>query len=158
MFQATIKLAPSKKGPSTHTGFKGRVISKGESFTTTSPEEAAYYEAQSGFSVVMKKGRLRSRPKEEEPEEPVADESEESDESDDDAADDDESDGDEEEREPEVKGAYEKRDLKKMTKEALLELIKNDRDLPLKVRDVPKNAGKREIIDMILEAQAGNDD
>lgn len=151
-FQATIKLGPSKRGPLTHTGFKGRVMTKGEDFTTTNPEEAAYYEAQPGFSVEYKKGSKR-KPKEEAPEEPVEEpvkahaEEESSD----------EDEGEDDEESPEVKGAYEKRDLKKMSKEALLELIKNDRDLPLKVRDVPRDAGKKEIIDMILEAQSGED-
>jgi hypothetical protein len=140
-FQATIKLGPSKKGPLTHTGFKGRVLKKGESFTTTNPEEASYYEAQPGFSVTLKKGKLRSKPQEEEP-------VERDEETSDDGA-------EEEERPSEVTGGYERADLKKMSKQALLDLIKGDKQLPLKKRDVPAEAGKKEIIDMILDAQKG---
>lgn len=154
-FQATIKLNQSKKGPLTHTGFKGRVINKGTSFTTTNPEEAAYYEAQPGFSVDYKKGK-RAKPKEEEPEEPVErDESDADEESNGDEGEEDE--GEESDARPTaVSGRYERADLKRMSKQALLELIKDDKKLPLKKRDA-KDAGKKEIIDMILDAQGGND-
>lgn len=144
-FQATIKLGPSKKGPLTHTGFQGRVLKKGESFTTTNPQEASYYEAQPGFSVALKKGKLRSKPQEEEVEEPVERDEESSD----------EDEAEEDERPSEVTGGYERADLKKMSKKALLDLIKGDKQLPLKKRDVPAEAGKKEIIDMILDAQKG---
>lgn len=149
-FQATIKLGPSKRGPLTHTGFGGRVMSKGESVTTTNPAEASYYEAQPGFSVTVKKGKLRAKPKEEEPE-PV--------EVDDSSDDESESEGEDEDARPAaVAGGYERADLKKMSKKALLALIKEDKQLPLKKRDVPEDAGKKEIIDMILDAQAGKED
>lgn len=148
-FQANIKLGPSKKGPLTHTGFKGRQLKKGASFTTTNPEEAAYYAAQPAFSVTVVKGKLFAKPKEElevvEPDEVETDS-------------DDDSDDDEEDPEGEVKGGYERADLKKMSRDDLLALIKSDDDLPLRVRDLPKKAGKREIIDAILEAQTGTDD
>lgn len=147
-FQATIKLGPTKKGPLTHTGYKGRVMKKGESVTTTDPVEASYYEAQPGFSVVVKKGKLHRKPKDEELEETV--------EHDDESSSDDEGE-EEDERPSEVTGGYEKADLKKMSKSALLDLIKEDKKLPLKKRDVPKDAGKKEIIDLILEAQSGGD-
>jgi hypothetical protein len=148
-FQATIKLGPSKKGPLTHTGFQGRVMKKGESFTTTNPEEASYYEAQPGFSVTLKKGKLHSKPKEE-PEEPV--------EHDEESGSGDEDEGEEDVRPSEVTGGYERADLKKMSKKALLDLIKGDKELPLKKRDVPTEAGKKEIIDLILDAQKGGGD
>jgi hypothetical protein len=149
-FQAKIKLGLVKSGPLTHTGFKGRVIKKGESFTTTSQEEATYYRAQPGFSVTVTKGKLPAptapdvEPEDDAPEEDeVVDEEGEH----------------EEEREAEVKGGYERADLKKMSRDDLLLLIKNDDDLPLKLKEVPKKAGKKEIINLILDAQkAGGGD
>jgi hypothetical protein len=145
MFQAKITLQRQKKGPLTHTGFKGRSMAKGDSFTTTNPEEAAYYRAQPGFAVTVTKGKLPT-PKAAEPEEvdlPEADDAEEE---------------DEEEPEAEVKGTYERVDLKKMSRDDLLLLIKDDQELPLKLKDVPKKASKREIIDLILGAQAPDED
>lgn len=143
-FQAKIKLGLVKNAPLTHTGLKGRVIKKGESFTTTSREEAVYYRAQPGFVVTVLKGKL---PVVEAPEEPEPEE-----------LDEDDSDEDEDsERKPKVSGAYERADLKKMSRDDLRALIKDDDDLPLTLRDVPKKAGKRELIGLILDAQAGGD-
>ena len=147
-FQAKIKLGLVKSGPLTHVGFKGRTIKKGESFTTISTEEAVYYRAQPGFSVTVIKGKL---PVQGAPEvEPDAVEVEEEDSDDEDE--------EEEKRDDEVKGGYERGDLKKMSRDDLLALIKSDEDLSLKPRDVPKKASKREIIDLILGAQGGDDD
>lgn len=143
-FQAKIKLGLVKNAPLTHTGLKGRVIKKGESFTTTSKEEALYYRAQPGFVVSVIKGKLSSvieAPEEPEPEELDEDEAD-----------------DEDERKPKVSGAYEKTDLKKMSRDDLRALIKDDDDLPLTLRDVPKKAGKKEIINLILDAQTGDDE
>lgn len=146
-FQAKIKLGQVKAGPLTHTGFKGRVTKKGESFTTTSAEEATYYRAQPGFVVTVTKGKLVT-PKPEELVEP-----------DEGSTDDEEATDDEEEARPtEVKGVYERADLKKMSRDDLLLLIRNDDDVPLKLRDVPKKAGKKEIITLILDAQKAADD
>lgn len=144
-FQAKIKLGLVKSGPLTHTGFKGRTIKKGESFTTISTEEAVYYRAQPGFSVTVIKGKL-----------PVKSASKvEPDEVDEEEIDDDE---EEEKRDEEVKGGYERADLKKMSRDDLLALIKTDEDLPLTLREVPKKTSKSEIIDLILDAQKGEDD
>jgi hypothetical protein len=143
-FQAKIKLGALKSAPLTHTGFKGRAIKKGESFTTTNPEEALYYRAQPGYSVTVLKGKL---PVSSAPEaEPDDVEEESSDE------------GDDKKRDDEVKGTYERADLKKMSREDLIALVKTDDDLPLTLRDVPKKASKREIIDLILGAQTGDED
>lgn len=142
-FQAKIKLGLMKNAPLTHTGIKGRVIKKGDSFTTTSKEEAVYYRAQPGFVVTVLKGKL---PIVEAPEEPELE--------DDDVEDED----DEDDRKPKVSGAYERADLKKMSRDDLRALIKDDDDLPLKPRDIPKKAGKKEIINLILDAQAGSGD
>jgi len=147
-FQAKIKLGLMKNAPLTHTGLKGRVIKKGDSFTTTSREEALYYRAQPGFVVTVLKGKL---PVVEAPEEPELEELDE------DEADDDEEE-EQDERKPKVSGAYERADLKKMSRDDLRALIKDDEDLPLKLRDVPKKAGKKEIINLILDAQAGSGD
>lgn len=149
-FQAKIKLGLVKAGPLTHTGFKGRVIKKGESFTSTNQEEAVYYRAQPGFSVTVIKGRLPAQPAPEvEPEEETA-------------TDDDEVEPEpepEEARDEEVKGTYERADLKKMSRDDLLALIKSDEDLPLTLKDVSKKASKKEIIALILDAQkAGSGD
>lgn len=146
-FQAKIKLGLMKNAPLTHTGLKGRVIKKGDSFTTTSREEALYYRAQPGFVVTVLKGKL---PIVEAPEEPEPEELDE------DEADDEEEEQDE--RKPKVSGAYERADLKKMSRDDLRALIKDDEDLPLKLRDIPKKAGKKEIINLILDAQAGSGD
>lgn len=145
-FQAKIKLGSLKKGPLTHTGFKGRVTEKGESFTTTSQEEAVYYRAQPGFSVNVIKGRLPVQVVDVEPEE---DESTTSDV---------EEESDEEESDEEVKGTYERADLKKMSRPDLLALVDNDDDLPLTLKDMPKNASKKEIINLVLDAQKASGD
>lgn len=146
-FQAKIKLGSLKKGPLTHTGFKGRTLKRGESFTTTSQEEAAYYQAQLGFSVTVLKGKLPAK---------LAPDVEPDDVPGFDGADaEEESDDDEEERE--VKGTYERADLKKMSRDDLLALIKTDDDLPLKVKDVSKKASKKEVINLILDAQSTGD-
>lgn len=147
-FQAKIKLGNMKRAPLSHVGFRGRVLKKGESFTTTSPEEAAYYQAQPGFSVTIQKGKLTGAPKpsrQREPDPPEADEESDEDE-------------EEDEREEEVDGAYEKADLKKMKRDDLIALIDDDEDLPLSSEDLPKKVGKKEIIEAILEAQAGGDE
>ena len=138
-FQAKIKLGLVKNAPLTHTGHKGRVIKRGDSFTTTSKEEAVYYRAQPGFVVTVLKGKLQSAPVPVEPEEVDEDESD---------------DEEEDEREPKVSGTYEKADLKKMSRDDLRALIKDDEDLPLSLSDLPKKAGKKEIINLILDAQA----
>lgn len=143
-FQAKIKLGLVKNGPLTHTGFKGRVIKKGESFTSTSQEEATYYRAQPGFSVTVVKGKLPAQPEPEELEDESSDDEVEADEP--------------EEREASVSGGYEKADLKKMGRDDLLALIKDDDSIPLKLRDVPKKAGKKEIINLILDAQKASTD
>jgi len=146
-FEAKIKLGNMKAAPLTHVGFRGRTLKKGESFTTTNPEEAAYYKAQPGFSVSVTKGKLAAAAKPAKtraPEPPDVD--------------DEDDDEDDEERDEEVDGAYEKADLKKMKVEELKALIDGDEDLPLSTDDLPKKAGKKEIIEAILEAQAGGDD
>jgi hypothetical protein len=144
-FQAKIKLGQTKKGPLTHVGFKGRTMQRGGSFTSTSTEEAVYYKAQPGFSVTVLKGKLPSAAQPEEevelPEEVESDDEEET-----------------SEPEAEVKGTYERADLKKMSRDDLLALIKDDDDLPLKLKEVPKKASKREIIDLILGAQTPDSD
>lgn len=144
-FQAKIKLGLVRNAPLTHTGIKGRVIKKGDSFTTTSKEEAVYYRAQPGFVVTVLKGKLPIVEAPEEPEELDEDVEE---------TDDDE----EDERKPKVSGAYEKADLKKMSRDDLRALVKDDDDLPLSLRDIPKKAGKKEIINLILDAQSGSGD
>lgn len=145
-FQAKIKLGSLKKGPLTHTGFKGRTTKKGESFTTTSQEEAVYYRAQPGFAVNVIKGRLPVQAVEVEPEE---DES---------TTNDVEEESDEESSEEEVKGTYERIDLKKMSRPDLLALVENDDDLPLTLKDLPKSASKKEIINLVLDAQKASGD
>lgn len=147
-FQAKIKLGQVKAGPLTHTGFKGRVTRKGESFATTSAEEAAYYRAQPGFVVTVTKGKLAL------PLKPL----EELDEPDESSLDDEDATDDEDTRPTEVKGVYERADLKKMSRDDLLLLIRNDDELPLKLRDVPKKAGKKEIVALILDAQKAADE
>lgn len=148
-FQAKIKLGPGKSGPLTHTGFKGRTVKKGESsFTTTSQEEAVYYRAQPGFSVTVIKGRLPQAASDVDP-----DEDETTEETDDDVEEE-----VEEERAEEVAGTYERADLKKMPRDDLLALIKSDADLPLTLKDVPKKASKKEIINLILDAQSTSDE
>lgn len=146
-FQAKIKLGLVKAAALTHTGFKGRVIKKGESFTSTNQEEAMYYRAQPGFSVTVLKGKL---PAPTEPDdEPEVDESGDDEVADEEAV--------EEEREEAVDGGYERADLKKMSRDDLLALIKSDDDLPLTVREVPKKASKKEIINLILDAQKASE-
>jgi len=148
-FEAKIKLGNMKRAPLTYVGFRGRTLKKGDSFTTTNPEEAAYYQAQPGFSVAIKKGKLAAAKPAKvrlEPEPEEVDDEEESD------------DEDDEERDGEVDGAYEKADLKKLKVEELKALIEDDEDLPLSVDDLPKKAGKKEIIEAILEAQDGGED
>ena len=146
-FLASIKLGSTKKVPLIHTGFKGCSLTKGTSFKTTNTEEALYYRAQPGFSVTVLKGRLPSPVERVEPEEH---DEEELDESGEDEAEDD---GGEEEVEGDVKSAYERRDLKKMHRDDLLALVKDDEDLPLTVKEIPKKASKKEIINLILDAQ-----
>jgi hypothetical protein len=148
IFQAKIKLGPVKSGPLTHTGFKGRTTKKGESFNTTSQEEAVYYRAQPGFSVTVLKGRLPVQAEQEvEPDEEVTEE------------DDEVAEAEPEATETEVKGTYERADLKKMSREDLVSLVKSDEDLPLTSKDLPKKASKKEIINLILDAQkTGSDD
>jgi len=147
-FQAKIKLGNMKRAPLTHVGYRGRALKKGDSFTSTDPEEARYYQAQPGFSVTVQKGKLTGgKPAKVRAPEPPDVDDEESDDED-----------DEEEREDEVDGAYEKADLKKMSKGDLITLIDDDADLPLSSDDLPKKAGKTEIIDAILEAQAGGEE
>jgi len=142
-FQAKVQLSKTKRAPVSHTGYRGRTVKKGDSFTTIDPAEARYYQCQPGFSVQILSGKLISKPVEE-PEEI-------------DEVDDDE-DEVEEERDEEVEGLYEKADLKKMSVKDLKALIKDDDDLTLSVKDIPKKAGKKEIIEMILDAQSQDDD
>lgn len=143
-FQAKVQLSKTKRAPVSHTGYRGRTVKKGDSFTTIDPAEARYYQCQPGFSVQILSGKLISKPVEE-PEEV-------------DEIEDDEDDEDEvEERDEEVEGLYEKADLKKMSVKDLKALIKDDDDLQLSVRDLPKKAGKKEIIEMILDAQSQDD-
>lgn len=161
-FQAKVTLSKNKKGPLQLTGFKGRVVKKGESFRTTSQEEAAYYRAQSGFVVLTEKGKLPT-PKpavidEEEFDEDTGGDDEEESDSEEESDDDDSEEESEPKRKREVSGAYERADLKKLSKAELRALIKSDRNLPLGVKDLPKKASKREIIDLILEAQAPKDE
>lgn len=153
-FQAKIKLGNMKRAPLTHEGFRGRRVKKGESFRTTNPEEAAYYQSQPGFGVIVEKGKLASaakpkRARKSAPE-PEVDEEE---------VDEDEEDDEEEEPDDgEVSEAYTKADLKKMKPEELKKLIDGDDDLPLALSDLPKRATKKEIIEAILEAQAGDEE
>lgn len=141
-FEAKIKLGNMKAAPLTHTGFRGRALKKGDGFTTTNPEEAAYYRAQPGFSVTVTQGKLTGG-------KPVKAAPVDEDEVDED---------DDEDRDEEVGGTYEKADLKKMKVDDLKALIENDEDLPLSVKDLPKKAGKKEIIEAILEAQSGGEE
>lgn len=149
-FAAKIKLNDQKNSPLTHVGFRGRSLKKGESFTTSNPDEAAYYQSQPGFSVVVVSGKqlaVAKPPKKvRDPDPPESDDDDEDDE-----------DSEDEEKE-EVDGSYEKADLKKMSTADLKKLIEDDDDLSLSVSDLPKRAGKKEIIEAILEAQAGGDD
>jgi len=141
-FEAKIKLGNMKAAPLTHTGFRGRVLKKGDGFTTTNPEEAAYYKAQPGFAVTVTQGRLTGG----KPVKAAPVDEEEVDED------------DEDDRDEEVGGTYEKADLKKMKVDDLKALIENDEDLPLSVKDLPKKAGKKEIIEAIMEAQSGGEE
>lgn len=149
-FQAKIKLSNQKNAPLTHNGFKGRALKKGEGFTTTSREEYEYYKAQPGFICTIVKGKLKR------------DESVEIDPPDGADLDGDhddveeEHDGDEGEETVEdaaVTGGYLRADLKKLSTKELKALIESDEDLPLRSRDLPKGASKKEIVKMILDAQ-----
>lgn len=146
-FQAKVQLSKTKRAPVSHTGFRGRFVKKGDSFITTDPAEARYYQSQPGFSVAVLSGKLTAKPVHEEEIEDI-----------DERDDEDEVEDEEEERNEEVDGLYEKADLKKMNVKDLKKLIKDDDELPLSVNDLPKKASKTEIIDLILEAQSQSDD
>lgn len=157
-FQAKIKLGNLKKGPLTHTGFKGRVVKKGETFTTISSEEATYYRSQPGFSVAVTKGKLatpgaKQALDENEIDDEITDAEldEADDEQHDDEAHDDEP--DEDEAIAASSASYKRSDLKKLTRIELRKLIKTDEAIPLSLKDVPKTSSKKEIIGMILDAQ-----
>lgn len=146
-FQAKVQLSKTKRAPVSHTGYKGRFVKKSESFLTTDPAEVRYYQCQPGFSVQILSGKLTAKPVHEEEVEDI-----------DERDDEDEVEDDEEERDEEVDGLYEKADLKKMSVKDLKKLVKDDDDLPLDVKDIPKKVSKNEIIDLILEAQSQSDD
>lgn len=142
-FQAKIRLGNMKRAPLSHSGYRGRMIKKGDSFTTTNPEEAAYYRAQPGFSVTLLKGKLASHPVPVAPPDP-------------DPAPDSDEESEDDERPEEVDGIYEEADLKKMNKLDLMALIDDSDELPLSSEDVPRGASKQQIIDLILAAQEGD--
>lgn len=149
-FKAKIRLAKQKGAPLSHMGTRGpfaRTLKQGESITTTNPEEAMYYKNIAGFSVTVLQGRLVAPVQEPEP---VEDEDED-DGSDDDGEDDGEDEGDGSD------GLYLKSDLKKLKTKELKDLIKDDEDLQLSLKDV-KGLGKPKIIDAILDAQQSDDD
>jgi hypothetical protein len=147
-FQAKIQLSKTKRAPVSHTGFRGRFVKKGDSFITTDPVEVRYYQSQPGFSIAILSGKFTAKPVQEE----------EIDEDIDERDDEDEVEEEDEERNEEVDGLYEKADLKKMSQKDLKKLIKDDDELPLTLKDIPKKASKNEIIDLILEAQNQSDD
>ena len=148
-FQAKIKLNIQKNAPLTHNGFRGRVLKKGESFTTTSAEEAEYYRAQPGFTVTVLKGKLKRA----EPAEIDAPEGSDLDSEHDEVEEHDGDDGEETSDDAVVSGGYLRADLKKLSSKELKALIDSDSDLPLRSRDLPKGASKKEIITLILDAQ-----
>jgi len=144
-FQAKIKLAQTKKAPLTHDGYKGRKLAKGESFTSTDPEEAAYYRAQPGFSVVVLKGKLAAPGIESEDEDDL--------DTGHDGPDEEEDEESGEHDEAVKSGHYSRADLKKLSRVDLRKLIKSDESIPLSIKEVPKTASKKEIINLIIDAQ-----
>jgi len=144
-FRAKIRLGGKHESPASHCGYRGRVIKSGQSIITTNPEEYLYYTNQYGFSCRILQGSLGEPKKEKDPVKNnfVNTEQEEI---------------EQEEDNNEVTGLYEKSDLLKLSKQELVNLIKEDNDLSLTPRDIPKQTSKREIVDLILEAQNEEED
>ncbi len=149
-FQAKIRL--NNTGPLTHSGKRGRTVKKGESFTTSDPEEAQYYQSLGGFSVSILKGKLAGTkpPKPAPVEDDDEDGDDDEEESEDEESEDDDPDGPADEY-------YDKADLNKLTAKDLIELIGDDDDLPLSKSDV-KGMKKKEIVAAIIKAQEPSDD
>jgi hypothetical protein len=155
--RAEIRLS-GKNSPVTHVGFLSRKVKKGEVFVTLNPKEISYYRNQQGFTVSIKEGRLAAaprKPKKAPPApEPEEDEDEDEDEeSDEEESEDEESDEEESDDDDDEEGGYLENDLKKLKVADLKALVKDDDDLPLTLKELPRKAGKKEIIDLILEAQ-----
>ena len=140
--QFLAKIQLKRTGPLTYTG-RGRTFKRGVTIiTTTDPVEADYFRSQWGFSVEIKKGKLAAPVSKPAPDDNEVTERE-----------DEEAEEEEEERDEAVSEFYEEADLKKMKKDELVALIDDDDDLDMKSSDLPKKAGKPEIIEAILEAQ-----
>lgn len=144
--QFLAKIQLKSTGPLTYTG-RGRTFKRGVTIiTTTDPVEADYFRSQWGFSVEIKKGKLAAPVSKSAPDDNEVTERE------------DEEAEEEEERDEEVSESYEEVDLKKMKRDELIALIDDDDDLDMKSSDLPKKAGKPEIIEAILEAQGDSED